>query len=467
MEKLKKSTYIYDSSIYGAIGSEKDAFLHYLDLGPQFLSLRNLVKNLRKSKKNIFSSSKKVKDINKFGTINEVCSKGDEVLIQIVKEPISTKGPRVTTELSLAGRYLILVSFSEAINVSKKITNRDERNRLINLIKAIKPQNFGVIVRTNAQSKPVSELDKDLQDLVGMWNKQIKKVFKANVGSKIIGEDNKATLLLRDLLNSTFDNIIVDDKIVYNEVKSYVKKFEPKKEKIVKLYSSPAPIFEVYGIEKQLESLFGETVKIPEGGYIIIQHTEALHAVDVNSGKTSKIGSQEETAIKVNLNAVETIARQLRLRDIGGIIVIDFIDMKKISNKKTLFTAMKQAMSEDRSKHTILPLSRFCLMQITRQRVRPELKMSKEEAELDQAGTQTADIIEQTLEHLFVKQNEKTVKLIVHPYLFSYFTIGVLSRQYKWFIKYRRWVKIQQDPDLSIKDFLVLDSEGQKIETKK
>ncbi len=464
--KVKKTNKSLNASFVN-LGSEKDAFLHYLDLGPQFLSLQNFVKNSRKNKKNTFSSSKRLKDINKFGTINEVCSKGDEILVQIVKEPISTKGPRVTTELSLAGRYLILVSFSQSINVSKKITNRNERNRLINLIKAIKPKNFGVIVRTNAESKSVSELDKDLKDLVNIWESKIKKVFNANVGAKIIGEENKATLLLRDLLNSTFDNIIVDNKTIYNEIKAYVKKFEPDKEKIVKHYSSPAPIFEVYGIEKQLETLFGETVKIQEGGYVIIQHTEALHAIDVNSGKTSKIGTQEETAIKVNLNAVETIATQLRLRDIGGIIVIDFIDMKKIANKKTLFSAMKKAMSEDRSKHTILPLSKFCLMQITRQRVRPELKMSKEEAELDHAGTQTADIIEQTLEDLFIKQNEKTIKLIVHPYLFSYFTIGVISRQYKWFIKYRRWVKIQQDPDLSIKDFLILDSEGQTIETKK
>ena len=463
IKKINKSL----NASFVDLGSEKDAFLHYLDLGPQFLSLKKLVKEQKKNKKNTFSSIKREKDINKFGTINEVCSKGDDILVQVVKEPISTKGPRVTTELSLAGRYLILVAFSDAINVSKKITNKEERSRLINLIKAIKPKNFGVIVRTNAESKPVSELDKDLQDLVSLWNTKIIKLFKSKKGDRIIGEDNKATLLLRDLLNSSFDNIIVDNKELYSEIKSYVRKFEPKKEKIVKHYSSPAPIFEVYGIEKQLESLFGETVKVPEGGYIIIQHTEALHAIDVNSGKTSKAGSQEETAIKVNLDAVNTIARQLRLRDIGGIIVIDFIDMKKISNKKLLYSAMKKAMSEDRSKHTILPLSRFCLMQITRQRVRPELKMSKEEAELDSQGTQTADVIEQTIEHLFNKQNQKNIQLIVHPYLFSYFTIGVLSRQYKWFIKYRRWVKIKQDPDLSIKDFIVLDSDGQKIETKK
>ena len=361
----------------------------------------------------------------------------------------------------------ILVSFSDAINISKKITNREERVRMINLIKSIKPKNFGVIVRTVTEKKSVSELDKDLKSLISSWKEGIKKIKKAKVGEKVLGEENKTTSLLRDILNSSFDNIIIDEKKLFNEVKEYVKKYEPKKEKIVKFYSSPAPIFEVYGIEKQLQNLFGETVPISNGGYVIIQHTEALHAIDVNSGKTSKVSNQEEAALKVNLDAVDTIARQLRLRDIGGIIVIDFIDLKKISNKRKLYEAMKKAMEDDRSKHTILPLSKFCLMQITRQRVRQELKMSKEDAELDQDGTEAADLIEKKIEHLFVKQNEKQLTLVVHPYLYSYFTIGVLSRQYKWFIKHRRWVKIEKDNNIGIKDYVFLDSNRQIIQTKK
>jgi ribonuclease G len=322
-------------------------------------------------------------------------------------------------------------------------------------------------VRTVAEKKSVSELDKDLKVLTKSWEEGMKLLKKTKVGEKIIGEDNKATSLLRDILNSSFDNIVVDDKELFKEVKAYVKKFEPKKEKIVKYYSSPAPMFEVYGIEKQLQELFGETVSISNGGYVIIQSTEALHAIDVNSGKTSKVSNQEEAALRVNVDAAETIARQLRLRDIGGIIVIDFIDLKKISNKKKVFDVMKKAMKEDRSKHTILPLSRFCLMQITRQRVRQELKISKDEAELDQAGTEAADTIEKTLEYLFVKQNQKQIILVVHPYLYSYFTIGVLSRQYKWFLKYRKWVKIEQDNNIGIKEYVFLDSNKQRIQTKK
>ena len=464
VKKINKSL----NAAFIDIGFEKDAFLHYLDLGPQFLSLKTFVKKIRgKGKNTPYESFNRLEDINKFGKINEVLTKGDELLIQIVKEPISTKGPRVTTELSLAGRFLILVSFSDAINISKKITNREERVRMINLIKSIKPKNFGVIVRTVAEKKSVSELDKDLKSLISSWKDGIKKIKKAKVGEKVLGEENRATSLLRDILNSSFDNIIIDEKKLFSEVKEYVKKYEPKKEKIVKFYSSPAPIFEVYGIEKQLQDLFGETVPISNGGYIIIQHTEALHAIDVNSGKTSKVSNQEEAALNVNLDAVQTIARQLRLRDIGGIIVIDFIDLKKVSNKRKLFEAMKKAMEDDRSKHTILPLSKFCLMQITRQRVRQELKMSKEDAELDQDGTEAADKIEKKIEHLFVKQNEKQLTLVVHPYLYSYFTIGVLSRQYKWFIKYRGWVKIEKDNNIGVKDYVFLDANRQIIQTKK
>ena len=267
VKKINKSL----NAAFIDIGYEKDAFLHYLDLGPQFLSLKTFVKKVRsKGSKTSISSFKKIDEINKFGKINEVLTKGDELMIQIVKEPISTKGPRVTTELSMAGRHLILVSFSDAINVSKKISNREERFRLINLIKSIKPKNFGVIVRTVAEKKSVSELDKDLKVLTKSWEDGMKVLKKAKIGEKIIGEDNKATSLLRDILNSSFDNIVVDDKELFKEVKAYVKKFEPKKEKIVKHYSSPAPMFEVYGIEKQLQELFGETVSISNGGYVII-----------------------------------------------------------------------------------------------------------------------------------------------------------------------------------------------------
>ena len=235
VKKINKSL----NAAFIDIGFEKDAFLHYLDLGPQFLSLKSFVKKTRsKGKSTPYDSFSKLEDINKFGKITEVLKKGDELLIQIVKEPISTKGPRVTTELSLAGRYLILVSFSEAINISKKITNREERLRLINLIKSIRPKNFGVIVRTVAEEKSDSELDKDLKTLISTWKEGIKKIKKAKVGEKVIGEENKATSLLRDILNSSFDNIVIDDKDLFEEVKDYVKKFEPKKEKIVKYYSS-------------------------------------------------------------------------------------------------------------------------------------------------------------------------------------------------------------------------------------
>ena len=376
VKKINKSL----NAAFIDIGFEKDAFLHYLDLGPQFLSLKSFVKKTRsKGKSTPYDSFSKLEDINKFGKITEVLKKGDELLIQIVKEPISTKGPRVTTELSLAGRYLILVSFSEAINISKKITNREERLRLINLIKSIRPKNFGVIVRTVAEEKSVSELDKDLKTLISTWKEGIKKIKKAKVGEKVIGEENKATSLLRDILNSSFDNIVIDDKDLFEEVKDYVKKFEPKKEKIVKYYSSPAPIFEVYGIEKQLQDLFGETVPISNGGYVIIQHTEALHAIDVNSGKFVGKKLHEENSLKINLEAAREVARQLRLRDLSGLVVIDFIDMRLEENRKKIYHELRKELRKDRAKVAVSPITEFGLLEMTRQRIRVSLLDSMSE----------------------------------------------------------------------------------------
>src|SRR5690606_6040903 len=244
-----------------------------------------------------------------------------------VKEPISTKGPRLSCELSLAGRYLVLVPFSNVVSVSKKITSSEERKRLLRLIQSIKPENFGVIIRTVAENKEVAELDRDLRNLVTTWEEGMKRLLTASPRDKIIGEISKTSALLRDLLNESFDNIHIDDKKIYDELKTYIKTIAPEKEKIVKLYNGKSKIFESYGIERQIKSAFGQTVSLRGGGYLIIEHTEALHVIDVNSGnKSNREENQETTALSVNMEAAREIARQLRLRDMGGIIVVDFID---------------------------------------------------------------------------------------------------------------------------------------------
>jgi len=459
------------------VGYDKDAFLHYLDLGPQFSSLQKFTKLVRSKKINggrldKFNSEP---DIDKHGKIVQQLSKNQVIPVQIVKEPISTKGPRLSCELSLAGRYLVLVPFSTAVSVSKKITSSEERKRLLRLIQSIKPEKFGVIIRTVAENKEVAELDRDLRNLVKTWEDGMARLVSAQPRDKIIGELDKTSSLLRDLLNESFDNVHVDDKKMYDEIKTYIKTIAPEKEKIVKLYHGKAKIYEHYGIEKQIKSAFGTTVSLRTGGYLIIEHTEALHVIDVNSGnKSNREENQETTALSVNVEAAKEIARQLRLRDMGGIIVIDFIDMKSLDNKKLIYKVMKEEMIDDKAKSTVLPLSKFGLMQITRERVRPQMNIITKETcpTCNGTGKITAsilisDLIEKNIEHLLVKQNEKNLVLAVHPYLHAFFTSGIISQRLKWYFKYKRWVTIVVDTSLAVTEYKFLNREGEEIELNK
>ncbi len=456
------------------IGYEKDAFLHYLDLGPQVQSLNKFTKfvlNKRNATAKLTGFSHEP-DINKFGKISQVLTRNQKILVQVVKEPISTKGPRLSCELSIAGRYIVLVPFSNAVSVSKKITDSAERKRLARLINSIKPEHFGVIIRTVAQGKDVKELDTDLSNLVNIWKEGIKNLKRAKVRDKVIGEVSRANSILRDVLNESFDSIIVDDKDLFQEIKGYVQTIAPDKEKILKQYNSKVKIFESYGVERQLKTSFGKSVSIANGGYLIIEHTEALHVIDVNSGnKSNREDDQEATALTVNLEAAKEIARQLRLRDMGGIIVIDFIDMRKVENKKKVFQRVKQEMEGDRSKHTILPLSKFGLLQITRQRVRPELNIATKEVCPTCSGTGNisatiaiADQIEETIKYFLTKQNEKKLTVSLHPYVYAYFTKGIYSLRVKWFLKYFKWVNIVEDSSLAITEYNFINSNGELIQ---
>ena len=456
------------------LGYEKDAFLHYHDLGTQVQSLNKFTKlvTTRKNTPLKLAGFKSEQDIHKLGKIAQVFSRNQKVLVQVVKEPISTKGPRLSCELSLAGRNIILVPFSNSINISKKISDSTERKRLKRLISAIKPENFGVIIRTVAQGKDVRDLDQDMRNLIEIWESGIKKLRDAKPRDKIIGEMTRANSILRDVLNESFDSIQVDDKELFGEIKSFIKKIAPDKEKITKLYTGKSKIFEALNVEKQLKTSFGKSVTIPSGGYLIVEHTEAMHVIDVNSGnKSNSQDNQEDTALNVNMEAAGEIARQLRLRDMGGIITVDFIDMRKAENKKKLFARMKEVMKDDRSKHTILPLSKFGLMEITRQRVRPEMNITTREVCPScegtgkiQASIQISDNIENTIEHLLANQNQKKITLAMHPFLYSHFTKGIISKRVKWFMKYQRWVNLVEDSSLAITEFNVLDGNGELIE---
>jgi ribonuclease G len=455
------------------IGYEKDAFLHYLDLGPQVNSLNKFTKYVL-TRKNASSKLAKFKlepDIDKGGKISQVLSKNQRILVQIVKEPISTKGPRLSCEISIAGRYLVLVPFSSTVSISKKIADSDERKRLTRLINSIKQDNFGIIIRTVAMGKDVAELDRDLTNLMDIWRDGVKTLKTAKPRAKIVGEMNKVSSLLRDILNESFDSVSVDSPVIYEEIKTYIKKIAPDKEKILKMYNGKTKIFEQFGIEKQLKSLFGKSVSLPGGGYIVIEHTEALHVIDVNSGnKSNSEENQEKTALNVNLEAAREVARQLRLRDMGGIIVIDFIDMRRTENKKKVYNTIKAEMKDDRSKFTILPLSKFGLMQITRQRVRPELNIVTHEicptcngSGKISASILIADTIEKNIDYILTKQNEKSLTVALHPYLYAFFRYGVVSRQMKWFLKYHRWVHLEEDTSLGMTEFKLLNANSEEI----
>jgi len=453
------------------VGYDKDAFLHYHDLGPKLPSLLKFIKRVSAGKQNDFflKNFPFEKDIHKDGKIADALKSNQSVLVQIVKEPISTKGPRISSELSIAGRYLVLVPFSDRISISQKIEDKDEKDRLKRLVKSITPQGFGVIVRTVAEGKKVAELDKDLQNLLDRWSAMCKKLYRAHHPSKVLGEMNKASSILRDIFNDSFSSIHVDDEALYIQIKDYVHLIAPKKESIVKLYQSNIPIFEKFGVERQIKTSFGKTVSMPKGAYLVIEHTEALHVIDVNSGnRSNKANSQEDTALEVNLLAATELARQLRLRDMGGIIVVDFIDLTNTENRKKLFNHLRDEMSDDRAKHKILPPSKFGLIQITRQRVRQEMNIKTVEVNPNGNGDEIeAPIviiqkITHDLEQLF-KRDYKKVTLNAHPFIAAFLTKGFPSIRSKWFFEHKKWVKILPRDAYTYLEYHFYDKDGNLI----
>jgi ribonuclease G len=455
------------------VGYEKDAFLHYLDLGPQVQSLLKLTKQVKSGgyQSKLLDNFKPESDINKSGKIGDVLTKGQLIPVQIAKEPISTKGPRLSSDLSIAGRYVVLVPFSEVISISKKIKSNTERNRLRKVIESIKPKHFGVIIRTVSEGKGVEEMQKDLLDLISKWETFITRLPGTEPGKKVLGEIDRTSTLLRDLLNPDFQSVYVNDTSIYEEIKQYVKDISPEMENIVRLHKHKDPIFEHYGIDKQIKGAFGKTVNLAGGAYLVIEHTEALHVIDVNSGnRTANKENQEENAYLVNKEAAKEIVRQLRLRDMGGIVVIDFIDMHKPNNRKDLFDYLKAEMSHDRAKHTILPPSKFGLVQITRQRVRPEMNIVTSEVCPTCNGTGTIrptilllDDIENNFNFILVEQNEKSITLCVHPYIEAYIKKGWVTRQMKWYFKYNQWIKVKANPAYQITEFHFFNSKDEEI----
>jgi ribonuclease G len=453
------------------VGYEKDAFLHYHDLGPHLASQLKFIKLVTTGKLKDFSlkNFKFEKEITKDGAILDILNPNQSVLVQVMKEPISTKGPRICADLSLAGRFVVLVPFSERVSVSQKIEKKGEKDRLKKLVQAFKPKGFGVIVRTVAEGKNTAEIEKDLQNLFERWTAMCKKIPTAHHPSKVLGELNRASSILRDVYNETFSGIQIDDEELFNQTKDYLQEIAPSKQSIVKFYQSKdTPIFEKYNIERQIKTSFGRTVTMQKGAYLIIEHTEALHVIDVNSGnRSNKSTSQEQTAMEVNMIAAAEIARQLRLRDMGGIIVIDFIDLNDPKNRQTLFDFLRDEMNDDKAKHKILPPSKFGLVQITRQRVRPEVNINTREEDPNNSNSDIEapiliiDRIALDLERIL--KNHKITILNVHPFVAAYLSKGLFSIRLKWFFKYKKWIKIIPRDAYTYLEYHFFDNNGKKI----
>ena len=457
------------------VGSEKDAFLHYLDLGLQYSSFEKYLKQVASDRKKLFPMQKAtmMPDLPKDGSIQNYLKVGQEVLVQVVKEPINTKGPRLTCDLSFAGRNIVLIPFGDKVSVSSKIKRGEERTRLKQLMQSMKPKNFGIIVRTVAEGKKAAELDQELKVLLKRWEDAITRAQQCTQPPTMIFEEQaRAVALLRDLFNPTYDGIYVNNEEIYQQIRDYVTIIAPEKADIVKLYTGKVPIFDNFDVTKQLKSGFGRTVNYKRGAYLIIEHTEAMHVVDVNSGtRIKKENGQEANALETNLGAADELARQLRLRDMGGIIVVDFIDMNLAEDRQMLYERMCENMKKDRARHNILPLSKFGLMQITRQRVRPAMDVAVEESCPTCHGTGKikssilfTDQLEAKIDRLVNQIGIKRFTLHVHPYVAAYINQGVFSLKLRWQMKYGLGIRVIPSQKMAFLQYEFYDSNREFID---
>lgn len=460
------------NAVFVDIGHEKDAFLHYSDLSPNFKTLLKFTHeciNTSNANGVDYANFVNEPEILKTGVINQVINGKPNILVQVLKEPISSKGPRISCEVSLPGRFIVITPFADFVSVSKKIVSADERKRLQRIIESIKPKNFGVIVRTAAEAQSSAELHKDLLELVASWNNMMANLKGATPPSKILSEKNKTTSILRDLLNPDFNGIITNDAGIVGDATDYLKRIAPEKVNIIQQHKGANSIFDHYGVTKQVKASFGKTVLMSNGGYLIIERTEALHVIDVNSGSKFSSDSQEDNGMQTNMVAAREIARQIRLRDLGGIIIVDFIDMKSPDNRRILQAEMEKCMADDRARHTILPMSKFGLIQITRQRLRPEVNISTGESCPSCQGTGSIrstevlmDDIENKLEYL-VKHNNKNLSLHVHSIVYSHITktkgiLGLHSLQKAWNKKLGIKLKVVEEPHYELIKYSIHDA---------
>jgi ribonuclease G len=455
------------------IGHKKDGFLHYLDLGPQVKSLLRFTELVRSGKMKNYSlhNFKPEGDIQKDGKIADMLKTGTQMLVQVAKEPISTKGPRVTSEISLAGKYMVLVPFGNTVSISQKLKVNAERNRLKKILNEIRPKNFSVILRTAAEGKTVEQLQEDLDELFERWKGMVADMKDVKPPKKVLGELSRTSTMIRDMLSSEFNAIHVDSPELFESLKKYLGE---EKKNVLKMYKGKGPMFEHFGINRQVKQAFGKNVTFKNGAYLVIEHTEALHVIDVNSGpRTDKGKNQEENALEINIEAAREVARQLRLRDMGGIIVVDFIDLQKVENRKALANFLKDEMKTDKAKHHILPPSKFGLIQITRQRVRPEVDIKTKEKCPSCKGTGEVEAtvlldqeIKNNLDYVLQEQGSNNITLQVHPFVGAYLNEGLIPMKWRYKFKYNKNIKLETSTECGFLEYHMFDNGGEEIRFK-
>lgn len=435
------------------VGLEKNGFLPFADIGSRVGDYSGFSETIHK-----LDGGRNFQ--KKSAQINSTLKEKQELLIQITKEPIGSKGPRVTTDISLPGRLLVLVPHDNQVGVSRKISDQKERRRLRMLAKSLRPEGFGIIMRTVAVGKDLQTIKADLESLVNKWSKISQKAKKSKAPVLIHKDVDMASSIIRDIFTPDIDLLIIDSRKDFNRIKKYIHDVAPKLTEKVQYYNKKRPLFDLYNIEQEIEKSLSRKVWLKSGGHIIFDHTEAMVVVDVNSGKSVSQKNHELNALKTDMEAAKEIARQLRLRDIGGIIVIDFIDLRDMKNRTKLLNTFRAELKKDRAAFDILPMSDFGLIQLTRERIRPSLlyRYSEECPRCQGLGRIPAKSsiitqLERRIQQIKFEDKRHLLVLYVNPVLEDYLTEGLFSRIRNLMFKHKVNIRIQSDPDMAEEAF--------------
>lgn len=444
------------------IGMKHDAFLHFSDIGSRTKDLQAMLEDDDDEGDDVRPAVAEGLQAPTIELINGVprLNKGQNILIQITKEPVSNKGVRVSSSISIAGRFCVLLPFDNKIGISKKISDFRERRRLRSIARGIIPKNYGLIIRTVAREQNEDALREDILFLKKKWE-TIATTARDGEPPKLLHQDLGTTIsVVRDLFNSEVSKIHIDSKKLFKQVKEYLNTVHPEWSDRVEFYKYQKPIFEAFRIEEHIRSLFVRKVALKSGGHIVIEHTEAMVVIDVNSGKYAANKEQEMNSLRTDLEAAREIVRQLRLRDIGGLIVIDFIDLEEDKNRKKIYDELKKEFKKDRAKVSILPMSDFGLIEITRQRVRQNIMQAVTEVCPSCNGTglltkksYTLYEVEDWLKRFRIEGKERKVTLKVHPDFAHKLAHGFPSQRMRWQWKYFVFFKVEEDETIGLDSF--------------